>query len=179
MRRAAAAAVLALFALAGAPALRALAPDAAAQDKDKDQEKEKEAERKRKEEEERKKREKARLEKAILAIANGFGAKDVNAVLLNVADDATVELRLRETDKKKEQCSFSKTHARGVLDAFFKDWRIIRVDTRSISVDQDVASFPLGLFKDSEKDTKAGKRLRIKVGSAEDKHPLVKLVVEW
>jgi hypothetical protein len=177
MKRTAAAAVLALLALAGAPALRALAPDAAAQDKDKD--KDKEAERKRKEEEERKKRAKALLEKAILAIANGFGAEDVNAVLLNVADDATVELRLRETDKKKDQCSFSKTHARGVLDAFFKDWRIIRVDTRSISVDQDVASFPLALFKDSDKDTKVGKRLRIKVGSAEDKHPLVKLVIEW
>jgi hypothetical protein len=179
MKRAAAAAVLALLALAGAPALRALAPDAAAQDKDKDKDKDKEAERKRKEEEERKKREKALLEKAILAIANGFGAEDVDAVLLNVADDATVVLRLRETDKKKDQCSFSKTHARGVLDAFFKDWRIVRVDTRSISVDENVASFPLELFKDSEKDTKVGKRLRIKVGDADRRHPLVKLVIEW
>jgi hypothetical protein len=177
MRRATAAALLALLALAGAPALRALAPDAAAQDKDKD--KDKEAERKRKEEEERKKREKALLEKAILAIANGFGAEDVDAVLLNVADDATVVLRLRETDRKKDQCSFSKTHARGVLDAFFKDWRIVRVDTRSISVDENVASFPLELFKDSEKDTKVGKRLRIKVGDADRRHPLVKLVIEW
>jgi hypothetical protein len=177
VKRATAAALLALLALAGAPALRALAPDAAAQDKDKD--KDKEAERKRKEEEERKKREKALLEKAILAIANGFGAEDVDAVLLNVADDATVVLRLRETDRKKDQCSFSKTHARGVLDAFFKDWRIVRVDTRSISVDENVASFPLELFKDSEKDTKVGKRLRIKVGDADRRHPLVKLVIEW
>ena len=175
MRRTAAAAALALLALAAAPALRPLLSDAAAQDKEKD--KQKEEERKKKEEEERKKREKARLEKAILAIANGFGAEDLNAVLLNVPDSATVALRLSDADKKPRD--YSKEQARGVLDGFFREWRIIRVDTSSISVDQNVASFPLGLFKDSEKDTKVGKRLRIKVGSAEDKHPLVKLVVEW
>jgi hypothetical protein len=180
VRRRAVAAALALLALAGAPAFRALAPAAAAQDKDKDKEKkDKDAERKKKEEEEeRKKREKARLEKAITAIANGFAAEDASAVLLNVADDAKVVLRLAETDKKGES-SYSKDQAKGVLDAFFKAWKVIRVDTGSMSVDQNVASFPLELFKDSAEGTKMGKRLRIKVGSAEDRHPLVKLVVEW
>ena len=168
MRRTAAVA-LALLALAAAPAIRVLAPPAAAQDKD--------AEKKKKEEEERKRREQARLEKAIKAIADGFGAKSTDDVLANVADGATVGLRLKETDKDAKP--ISKTQARGELDDFFKQWRVIQVSTSTISVDQNVASFPLGLFKSSEKDTKMGKRLRIKVGSAEDKHPLVKLVVEW
>jgi len=180
MRRTAAAAALALIALAGAPAVRVLSPSASAQDKDKDKEqKDKDAERRKKEEEEeRKKREKARLEKAITAIANSFAAKDVRAVLVNVADDAKVVLRLSETDKKGEGKAYSKEQARGVLEAFFKDWKIIRVDTRSISADQNVASFPLELFKAGADGEKKGSRLRIKVGT-EDRHPLVKLVVEW
>jgi hypothetical protein len=178
MRRAAA--VLLLAALAGAPAVRVLAPDAFAQDKDKDKKDkdEKEAERKRREEEERRRREEEQRKKAFAAIAAAFAAKDANGVLRNVADGATVELRLTETAKKGES-AYSKVHARGVLDAFFKDWKVVQVDTNSMSVDQNVASCKLGLFKDSAEGTKSGKRLRIKVGSAEDRHPLVKLVVEW
>jgi hypothetical protein len=168
---------LALLALAGAPPFPGIAPDVAAQEKDKKDDKDKEAERKRREEEERKKRAKAHLEKAIKAIAEGFAAKNVGAVLLNVAEgkDDAVQLRL---DDAKKLASFSKVHARGQLDAFFGEWKVIRVDTSSMSAEENVASVPLSLFKTSAEDTPIRKRLRIKVGSADDKHPLVKLVVE-
>ena len=169
---------LALLALAGAPPFPGIAPDVAAQEKDKKDkdDKEKEAERKRKEEEERQRRAKAALEKAITKIAAGFAAKDVGAVLLNVPESKDDAVQLRLDDKKL--ASFSKVHARGQLDAFFGEWKVIRVDTSSMSVEENVASVPLSLFKTSAEDTPNRKRLRIKVGSADDKHPLVKLVVE-
>lgn len=168
---------LALLALAGAPTFGGLAPGVAAQEKDKKDkdDKEKEAERKRKEEEERQKRAKAALEKAITKIATGFAAKDIDAVLRNVPDGKdVVELRL-DGEKK----SFTRVHARGALDAFFKGWQVIRVDTSSISIDQNAASIPLSLFKNSAEDQPQGKRLRIKVGGADDSHPLVKLSIDW
>jgi hypothetical protein len=185
MRRAVSLAIV-LLALAGAPPLDGMSPNVSAQEKDKKDkkdkddkdDKDKEAERKRREDEERKKREKRRLEDAIKAIAEGFAAKNVGAVLLNVPEgkDDAVELRLDDA-KKLAVASFSKVHARAQLEAFFGEWKVIRVDTRSISVEENVASVPLSLFKTSAEDTPKGKRLRIKVGSADDKHPLVKLVV--
>ncbi len=175
MRRAAAVA-LAVLALAGAPAVRGFAPDLLAQEKkDKDSEKDKEAERKRKEEEERKKREKA-LKKAVTDLVTGFAAKDVNAVLRNVAEGATVRLKLGEATKASDN---SRQQAKGVLESFFGGWKVIRVDTSAMSVDENVASLPLELYKDSAEGKRFGKRLRVTVGTAEDRHPLVKLVVEW
>lgn len=180
MRRSAVALSLALLLFGGAPAVRALVPVAAAQDNDKkDKDKQdKDADRKKKEEEEeKKKREKARVEKAITSIVTGFAAKDVEAVLKNVADDGTVTLKFTEAGKK--EAPVARQQARGVLDGFFKDWKVIRVDTKSMSVDESSASLPLELYKVSADGERKGKRLRVTVGSADDKVFLKKLVIEW